>query len=144
MEDLNLISCELIALALSASGHLPQKRKVRGQSLPDQAKRVMAYISRRLRAEAGAAGQLGTPLSPAAYHALLPTVWAFIANPSSPHQSEELIHATLDHSMKVTSKSACKRLTLEFVGRLMLVRHFPGGMVNHKYPLFIRVRRIFI
>jgi len=122
MEDLNLIACELIALALNAS---PQKRKVRGHSSPNQIERVTTYITRRLRGEAGAADQLiGTPISPAAYHALLPTIWAFIANPSSSsHQSEELIHATLDHSLKVTSKSACKRLTLEFVGRLMLVRH---------------------
>jgi pre-rRNA-processing protein IPI1 len=133
MEDLNLISCELIALALNPSGGLSQKRKVRGHSLPSQTERVTAYITRRLRAEFGVAGQLDTPISPAAYHALLPAIWAFIDSPSSsPHQSEELIHATLDHALKVTSKSACKRLTLEFVGRLMLVRHFPSAMANHK------------
>jgi pre-rRNA-processing protein IPI1 len=32
-----------------------------------------------------------------------------------------IIHATLDHALKVSSKSACKPLTIEFVARLLLV-----------------------
>lgn len=122
MEELNLIFCELIALTLNASGRLPQKRKARMLSSASFTERVTEYIIRRLRTEEGSVGQLSTSISPAAYHALLPTIWAFITSPAlSPHQSEELIHATLDHALKATPKSACKRLTLEFVGRLMLL-----------------------
>ena len=126
MEELNLIFCELMSLALNASGRLPQKRKSRMLSSASWTERVTEYIIRRLRTEEGSVGQLSTSISSAAYNALLPTIWAFIASPNlSPHQSEDLIHATLDHALKVTSKSACKRPTLEFIGRLMLVRLFP-------------------
>ena len=125
MEELNLIFCELIALTLNASGRLPQKRKGRMLSSASWTERVTEYIIGRLRTTEGSVDRSSTPITPAAYHALLPTIWAFITSPtSSPHQSEELIHATLDHALKVAPKSACKRLTLEFVGRLMLVRSF--------------------
>jgi pre-rRNA-processing protein IPI1 len=125
MEELNLIFCKLIALTLNASGRLPQKRKARVSSSTSWTERVTEYIIRRLRTEEGSVGQLSISIAPAAYHALLPTIWAFITSPTvSPHQSEELIHATLDHALKATPKSACKRLTLEFVGRLVLVRFF--------------------
>lgn len=125
MEELNLIFCELIALTLNASGRMPLKRKTRMFSSASWTERATEYIIRRLHSEEGSVGQLNTPISPAAYQALLPIIWAFITSPTlSPHQSEELINATLDHALKVTPKSACKRLTLEFVGRLMLVRSF--------------------
>ena len=138
MEELNLIFCELIALTLNASARLPQKRKARMLSLASWTDRVTEYIIRRLRTEEGSVGQSSTPITPAAYHALLPTIWAFITSPTvNPHQSEKLIHATLDHALKVMPKSACKRLSLEFVGRLMLVRFFfQVATVHHKYLSF--------
>jgi len=137
MEELNLIFCELIALTLNASGRMPQKRKTRMLSSASWTERATEYIIRRLRTEEGSVGQSSTPITPVAYHALLPTIWAFITSPTlSPHQSEELIHATLDHALKVTPKSACKRLTLEFVGRLMLVRFF-FSLVHYHYLLFL-------
>jgi hypothetical protein len=134
MEELNLIFCELIALTLNASGRIPQKRKTRMFSSASWTERATEYIIRRLRTEEGSVGQLGTPITSAAYQALLPTIWAFITSPTlGPQQSEELIHATLDHALKVTPKSACKRLTLEFVGRLMLVRFFFSSLVQHQF-----------
>lgn len=37
----------------------------------------------------------------------------------------DLLHAVLDHAMKVPSKSPCKRETVEFVGKLFLVSFSP-------------------
>lgn len=35
--------------------------------------------------------------------------------------SNDLLHAVLDHAVKVPSKSSCKRATIEFVGKVFLV-----------------------
>lgn len=84
------------------------------------------YITRRLRGEPASPAQFGAPIPPAAYRALLPTVWALInGGPSAgahDAEGEGVLHAVLDHAVRVTSKSACKRLAIEFVARLMLVR----------------------
>jgi pre-rRNA-processing protein IPI1 len=89
----------------------------------------MEYITRRLRGGPGPSAQIGAPISATAYRALLPTVWALIHS-SDRALSEDLqepnlvIHAVLDHAMQVSSKSACKRPTIEFVGSLALVSGF--------------------
>jgi len=125
-----------------------RKGKAPSSSTTIQTERVTEYIIRRLRGE-GADGvptpssssvSSGTavPITHGAYLALLPTIWALISNPASPstgkgtHEENkgaggggsfvsDMLHATLDHAIKVASKSACKRATVEFVARLMLV-----------------------
>lgn len=81
------------------------------------------------------AGQLiGHYLSPSSHAALLPTIWLLL-NQSSQEASatqtgpSDLLHATLDHAIKVSSVSAVKPLATEFVGRLLLVRAFLGQNV---------------
>ncbi|KAF8168025.1 hypothetical protein B0H34DRAFT_683973 [Crassisporium funariophilum] len=134
-EEYNLIFCELTSLLVntsrSNSSRSAQKRKAQDKriqaassKLSIQTERVTQYVVRRLRGEAasGTSQQIVTMLNPSAYLALLPTMWAMINNPSLNQQgTHELMHATLDHALKVTSKSACKRLTIEFVARLNLL-----------------------
>ena len=91
--------------------------------------RVTQYITRRLRGEPASPAQLGAPISATAYRALLPTVWALIsggpsagAHDAEGQGEEGVLHAVLVHAVRVTSKSTCKRLAIEFVARLMLVR----------------------
>jgi hypothetical protein len=51
-----------------------------------------------------------------------------LADPQDQRQqgsnSNEVLQVTLDHAVKVSSKAACKRLTVEFVARLVLVCNF--------------------
>ncbi|KAF8973998.1 hypothetical protein BDZ97DRAFT_1647832 [Flammula alnicola] len=153
-EEFNLIFCELTSLAVNAAEDAAfrshQTRKARGRpsthptgpkSRPTiQTDRVTQYIIRRLRGEPASSAQVGVPINPTAYRALLPTVWALISvtsSASSAQDSEEVLHATLDHATKVTSKSACKRLTVEFVARLMLLGlepHYRGNFNSDRDP----------
>ncbi|KAG5654094.1 hypothetical protein H0H81_007508 [Sphagnurus paluster] len=136
-QDLNLIFCELTSLLVlkthTDSARPTRRAKLRQghksaaaggtDALAIQTQRVSAYILQLLRGEASAAGQLGRTLAPATYAALLPAIWALLNNGSAHHQeaSSAILHATIEHSMKTSSKSGLKRLTLEFVARLVLV-----------------------
>ena len=72
-------------------------------------------------------------ISPLAYLTLLPTMWTLInssnlvllADPQDQRpqgsNSNEVLQVALDHAVKVSSKAASKRLTVEFVARLVLV-----------------------
>lgn len=106
--------------------------------------RVTEYIVGRLRSSST---PLSSPISHASYTSLLPTIWALIsATPhttpvagaktnTNRHNANELLHATLDHATKVGSKSSCKRPTIEFVSRLILVRTMRvtlGNAVSNK------------
>ncbi|PPQ88648.1 hypothetical protein CVT25_010224 [Psilocybe cyanescens] len=150
-EEFNLIFCELTSLAVNASqiesSQPNQKRKARkGPSHTSshkakaslQTERVTQYITRRLRGEAASSAQIGVPINPTAYRALLPTIWALIGSAgTSADESNEVIHAALDHALKVSSKSACKRLTVEFVARLMLLGlqpHYHGALSADRNP----------
>ena len=84
-----------------------------------RALRVSEYVTQLLRGEAPSASELGRPLAPAAYVALLPTIWALIS--SSATMSTPILQAVVDHAVKVSSKSAVKRPTIEFVARLVIV-----------------------
>ncbi|KDR85071.1 hypothetical protein GALMADRAFT_233681 [Galerina marginata CBS 339.88] len=148
-EEFNLIFCELTSLAVNASqsgsSRSHQKRKARGRTTATQlsgsrvkasiqTERVTQYITRRLRGEAASSDHIGVAINPTAYRALLPTIWALISSGGAKaEEANEVIHATLDHALKVSSKSACKRLTVEFVGRLVLLgleRHYLGGVLD--------------
>ncbi|CAA7266517.1 unnamed protein product [Cyclocybe aegerita] len=131
-EEFDLIFCELTSMLLNAtqnaSAQSQKQRKANrkgeapSSSSSTQTERVTLYIIRRLRGEGTSASQIAAPISPTGYLALLPTVWALVSNPTAnPHEAGEVLHATLDHALRVTSKSACKRTTVEFVARLMLL-----------------------
>jgi pre-rRNA-processing protein IPI1 len=99
-----------------------------------QAEKVGKYVIQLLRGEASAGSQVGRPLTPAAYTALLPTIWSFINQPSpNQHQiSSSVLQATLEHATKTSSKSATKKLGIEFVGRLILVSvHISSNAVSN-------------
>ena len=86
-----------------------------------QIDRVTQYIIRRLRGEANST-QIGTMLTVSSYLSLLPTIWAIMNKPDlNQQEADGIIHATLDHALKVSSKSACKPWTIEFVARLLFV-----------------------
>lgn len=135
-EEFNLIFCQLSALLIIAAATQTdapapprphQKRRAtrnRPNTTPLHAEQVTRYIARRLRGEAASSAQMGVAISPAAYNALLPTVWALISSRggTSAAEVDAVFHATLDHAVRVSSKSACKRPTIEFVGRLLMVR----------------------
>ncbi|KAF9481355.1 hypothetical protein BDN70DRAFT_876306 [Pholiota conissans] len=135
-DEFNLIFCELTSFAVNASGEnassRPKQKRSRAATAVAQAsyqtERVTQYITRRLRGGPASSAQVGVPISPTAYSALLPTIWSLIHNASSTRaaEAEEVLYATLDHAIKVSSKSSCKRLTIEFVARLVLLTMEPN------------------
>lgn len=150
-EEYNLIYCELTALLMIAlkgeSSRSGPKRKARGgegassstastskrkEALRKQAAGISDFIMEKLRGGAGASSTSGVSshISPAAYLTLLPTIWTLINNnttlaaPEEQRQQvqhNEMLQVALDHALKVSSKVAAKRLTVEFVSRLALV-----------------------
>ncbi|KAF7320428.1 Ipi1-N domain-containing protein [Mycena kentingensis (nom. inval.)] len=127
-QSLNLIYCELSSLVvLTAAGisTRPSKRAAaRGKDTTlQQTERVSAYVIQLLRGEATGSSQLGRPLTPDAYLALLPTIWSLVNNPDpdARHMARDVILAVIDHGRKVPSKSAVKQMTLEFVARILLL-----------------------
>lgn len=107
----------------SAQPLKPQKTvsgsKVSQAALQVRALRVSEYVTQLLRGEVVYASQLGRPLAPAAYVALLPTIWALLSSPTA--SRAPTLQAIVEHAVKVSSKSALKRPTIEFVARLVLV-----------------------
>lgn len=93
-----------------------------------QVDRVHDYVVRLLRGEpplGSVQTSIPRPIAPSVYSALLPTIWALINHAAlerSQSQSEHsLLVATVEHAVKVSSSSATKRHTLDFLGRLLLV-----------------------
>jgi pre-rRNA-processing protein IPI1 len=83
---------------------------------------VGEFIQRKLEGQLGSSG-IATPIGPTAYLDFLPTIWAFIVKSApSDSGSNPILMAALNHAIKTSSKSASKRLTIEFVSRLALVR----------------------
>lgn len=140
MQGLNVIFCELTSLLVLASQNTVHSRPNRSgkpkrapggsslirdveDKLSIQTLRVGEYIVQLLLGEPVSSSQLGRPLTPAAYLALLPTVWSLLNNPiAGDHNvARNVLQATLDHASRTSSKSALKPLTIEFVSRLVLV-----------------------
>ncbi|KAG8219873.1 hypothetical protein J3R82DRAFT_852 [Butyriboletus roseoflavus] len=137
-QDLSVIYCELASLLVLVSGSMDMHRGSRFRapcykpspplkshfSFNLQAGVVKSYVIRLLQGDGGSGAQLSRPISAAVYTALLPTIWALL-NQRSGHQPEKerssVLMATLDHAMKTSSGSAVKRVTVEFVGRLLLL-----------------------
>lgn len=150
VHDLNLIFCELTSLLVlsmhrktqssSAQPLKPQKTvsgsKVSQAALQVRALRVSEYVTQLLRGEVVYASQLGRPLAPAAYVALLPTIWALLSSPTA--SRAPTLQAIVEHAVKVSSKSALKRPTIEFVARLVLLdteRQYVGNFRVGKNPV---------
>ncbi|KAF8807480.1 hypothetical protein BYT27DRAFT_7165165 [Phlegmacium glaucopus] len=133
-EEFNLIFCEISSILVNASRNCPPRSTKNGKQTTKRAPfkkfsiqidRVAQYIIRRLRGEANST-QNSSMLTASPYLSLLPTIWAIINKPGlNQQEADEIIHATLDHALKVSSKSACKPLTVEFVARLFLLDSEP-------------------
>ena len=138
VQRLNLTFCELTSLLTLHHAEPPpsntrsQNHKPKGRSIQKSSSvtslpldRVSEYVSFLLAGEANPAEGLSRPLTPGAYCALLPTLWSLVNNigqSSGGSVGEEMVKIVVDHAMRVGSTSANKRATVEFVGRLMLVR----------------------
>lgn len=135
LQDLNLIFCELTSLLLLdvSSDQQGTKRPKRRQApapsiqkaLPVQIESVCDYVVKTLRGDgpghSASTASLARPISAASYSSILPTVWALLNNASSTHV-DEILDAVVEHAIKTSSKSVVKRLTTDFLGRLLLVR----------------------
>ncbi|KAG6334294.1 hypothetical protein ID866_4791 [Astraeus odoratus] len=147
-QNLNVIYCELMSLMVLVSpysgpgageaGHTPRFRSTpkAGGKLEIEIEHIHNYVIRLLDGESDLGGQLPRPLTPLVYLSLLPSIWALLCHLSgSATQSDEVVSssvlsATLDHAIRTTSGSAVKRLTVEFVARLLLVSYAqPGQMM---------------
>ncbi|KAJ7837515.1 hypothetical protein B0H14DRAFT_2790969 [Mycena olivaceomarginata] len=135
-QALNLIFCELTSLLVLTSERTPHRRgkqPTQGESkdsLQLQTGLVSQHVVQLLKGESLSTSQLGRPLTPAAYTALLPTIWALINAKSD--SSGDVLRATIEHARTVSSKSALKQITLEFVARVVLLDTEPqfNGNLN--------------
>lgn len=126
-QELNLIYCELSSLLLlkeSDSSRKQDKKKAKSSAAASAGLSAVREYTLDLL---GGEGTGMRKLTPQAYTSLLPTIWALIS--SSPQGSMEMFQALVTHSTSVSSKAALKRPTVEFVGRIILVRHFFGGSI---------------
>ncbi|KAG6819451.1 hypothetical protein H0H93_011800, partial [Arthromyces matolae] len=140
-QDLNLIFCELTSLLLLATNAEASRLKRRGKTrqtnngsnfnkgnnqLTIQTQRVSEYILQILGGQAAGGTQLGRALTPAAYVSLLPAIWGLMNNITTSSTQQEstksaILDAVISHSLKTSSKSSLKRVTIEFVARLVLL-----------------------
>lgn len=148
-QDLSVIYCELTSLLVLVShqsgtrnlhrenrfrGHKPSSPLKRHFSLNSQADLVKSYVIRLLQGDGGSGAQMPRHVSATMYTALLPTIWALLNQRSGEQELSSLLAATLDHATRAASCSAVKRLTVEFVGRLLLV----SSCLCRTKPLVIR------
>ncbi|KAL7285185.1 hypothetical protein ACG7TL_000278 [Trametes sanguinea] len=160
-QDLNLIYCELSSfLVLASQGserrpptlHKQKARSQRGRPALSkdsamavsarQIERVSQYIVQLLRGEPPSSGvqpSLPRPITPQAYVSLLPTVWSLINGGVAEvsDASTSLFSTVADHAIKVSSTSAVKRHTIDFIGRLVLLDREPeyqGSFRNGRNP----------
>ncbi|KAG9314429.1 hypothetical protein JVU11DRAFT_5226 [Chiua virens] len=147
-QDLSVIYCELASLLVLVSHQSGTRNMHRGNcfrerrlkpSLPTktqisfslQADLVKSYVIRLLRGDGGSGALLPRPVSAAVYAALLPAIWALLNQGSGQELEKEpsspsVLTAILDHAVRTSSGSAVKRLSIEFVGRLLLLEKEGG------------------
>lgn len=75
---------------------------------------------------------LGIALTPDAYSALEPTIWALLNQPPTPtadgpQASERVFDGVLDHFAKTSALSESKKRAFEFIARAVLVRSCCGS-----------------
>ncbi|KAJ2931166.1 hypothetical protein H1R20_g5935, partial [Candolleomyces eurysporus] len=143
----------LLMIASKGESRHPRKRKAREpqpsssrssskrnahETLRKQAAAISDFITEKLQGRgASSSSGISSNISPSAYLTLLPTIWTLInnsnlvllADPQDQRQqgstNNEVLQVTLDHAVKVSSKAASKRLTAEFVARLVLLDTHP-------------------
>lgn len=146
-QDLNLVFCELtsfLILATSPVGPHPRHPQVvqgkthhRGKfhpsgplesSSPLQTSNVRDYVVQLLRGEASAGSSqpsIARPITPAAYSALLPTIWSLLNSASTTvgadSTSRAVLRVVVEHAIKASSTSVVKRSTIDFLARLVLL-----------------------
>lgn len=147
LQDLSVIYCELASLLVLVSCQSGTRgmhqgnrfRAPRQKSLSSlkshllQADLVKSYVIRLLQGDGGSGAQLPRPISSVVYTALLPTIWALLNRQQPEKEASSVLAATLDHAMRTTSGSAVKRQTIEFVGRLLLVRSFVPDQTHRSF-----------
>ena len=80
------------------------------------------YVVQLLRGEASTGNALARPVTPAAYSALLPTIWSLLNNEAGDSANAgAVLRVVVEHAMKAGSTSLVKRCTIDFLGRLALV-----------------------
>jgi pre-rRNA-processing protein IPI1 len=142
LQNLNIIFCELNSLLILSSENVPptgtNKRRSVGHVTSVQAERVSEHVVQLLHGESGLSSQLGRSLSLGAYIALSPTIWSLLSNPSSgrDEMANKVFAAVIEHAIKTPSKSTVKKATIEFLGRLVLVRASTSGHEIAPIPSF--------
>jgi hypothetical protein len=125
-QDLNILFCELCSLLLlSPSASVPRRGTQPISSAASSASNalitghVALYIEGLLAAASNNSIGLARPLTTPAYTALLPSIWALLSSVDAP---SELLEATMQHALSVSSTSGIKRATIQFVGRLVVLQ----------------------
>ena len=100
--------------------------------------RVGEHVVQLLRGESGLSSQSSRPLSLGAYIALSPTIWSLLNNSGSGRHemANKVFAAVIEHAIKTPSKSMVKKATIEFLGRLILVRASTTGREIAPIPSF--------
>lgn len=118
-QELNITFCELTSLLVLSPQEASQT-----QSLPPTFSHVASYVANLLDGTApGSLPGIPQTLTSQAYTMLLPTIWV-LAHISSGEVLEDgvnILEAALQHGIRVSSTSAAKRSTIEFVGRLVML-----------------------
>ncbi|TFK30516.1 hypothetical protein FA15DRAFT_579745 [Coprinopsis marcescibilis] len=132
IDEYNLIYCELASFLLITSKDESQrssrKRRKASESLAKrrllrftEAGGVSEFIEQKLQGRSDSSG-VSTPIKSSTYQDFLPTIWTFIDEmaSNSGEKSNPILLATLEHAIKMSSKAPTKRMTVEFVSRLIL------------------------
>jgi hypothetical protein len=131
-QDLNVIFCELTSLLDMASlprpngSHLTKSQSsvvALQAAISAQSKQVSMYVVHLLKGGAGDS-QLARPLTPTAYLSMLPTIWSFLNAPPTREcdDSVNILQVIVEHAMTLSSHSALKKPTTEFLAHVVLVR----------------------
>lgn len=104
--------------------------------IPIQISQVKDYVARLLSGVSISSHTVARPMTAPDYVALLPTVWMLLNNNIEHHDVNEgagTLGALLDHGLQVSSASATKRPTVDFLVRLILVRSLtiPLNLFHH-------------
>lgn len=76
---------------------------------------------------------LGQPLPPSTYSALEPTIWSLLNQPTSLTSSSTLLPALLAHFAKDKTGNPGKKLSFEFLSRIILIQSTPG--YNNRFAI---------
>ncbi|KAK7058896.1 rRNA processing protein [Paramarasmius palmivorus] len=126
LQELNLHYCDMVSHLVSAMQAKADAstKKAKGtratlsKNLDDQMTRVRDYVLQVL----GGTQTNTTSLTSTAYASLLPTIWSFINVAHTNNEKTTVFQMTLEHATRLTSKSAMKRCSSDFIARLILVR----------------------